>query len=453
MLLLKDLEKIYGIGLKINMYDFFYYILQAIEVIIFAKVIVRLDISKNRVRIAFGAIVLLAGATVYGFYPDKDIRMIVGMILLQTVGTILLFQVRVIEGIVKYMFASAYVCVATMPLDLIYKIFYKVSGIGLDDNILDMVLTVLSSIIFMLLSSCISKHKLLVAWIKEIPLMYFVLAYICGFATEGIEACIRYIEPMANNRIKVILIVLNFIVSMFLYAIGIGFAVANLWRKQYKNESILKDEYIKKTKDYYQSLTEHINEIRSIRHDMNAHLNILGQYASANEIDKVKRYLEEIREQAYNNNSVIVNVGNAIVSAVITDAMRKIDCKENMTLKCEGVLPERLLISDYDLCTIFSNLMSNSIEACRKLKDNDKQIHMKFINDRKSLSIICKNPIEWEIDERVLNGRYTSKKDKLRHGYGINNIRRVVECYDGEMNMSSDNGMFVTKIVFYKAVE
>lgn len=47
---------------------------------------------------------------------------------------------------------------------------------------------------------------------------------------------------------------------------------------------------------------------------------------------------------------------------------------------------------------------------------------------------------------------YTSKKDKVRYGYGVANVRRAVIAYDSDMEMYVKDGMFVTKIVFYKAV-
>lgn len=426
-----------GRGLKIKMYDLIYYILQAMEIVLFVKGIVRLKFNKNKAKFISGITVLLLGAAVYAFSPNENVSMAAGRIILQTVGTVLLFDAGWIEGVVKYMFASSYVSVLRMPMNLIFTILDVVTEQGLSDDIRKIIVLLVNILLIVIISKCIGKHKGMVAWIKEIPLGYFVLAYLCGTATEGIAAGIRYVASKVNQATRMILSVLGFIVSMFLYAVGFGFAVANLWRKYYKRESELKDEYIKKTKDYYQALTEHMKEIRSIRHDMNSHLNMIDRYAEEGALDKLRKYIGAIRDQSGHSNSVIVNVGNSIVSAVLTDAMRKVDNEEKISIVYDGTMPEGLLISDYNLCTIFSNLVSNSIDACRKLKDSDRQIHMEFAMDRKSLSIICKNPIEWEVNEEQLNGGYTSKKDMTAHGmHGISRGIKSISFWWWDMTMT-----------------
>ena len=40
----------------------------------------------------------------------------------------------------------------------------------------------------------------------------------------------------------------------------------------------------------------------------------------------------------------------------------------------------------------------------------------------------------------------TSKKDKNNHGYGIQNMRRVVEKYNGELIQQVKEGKFITLI-------
>lgn len=422
------------------------------ETALFAKGIARLEFNRSRKRVLAGAAALLAGAFVYAFSKDENVSMVVGMILLQPAGTILLFDVKVVEGIVKYCFSSAYASFFHLPIHLGFTILDEVATLHLSDNWRQIILTVITLFVIYVVSRIIEKHKNIASWIKEIPTVYFLLAYFCGASTNGISACIRYVAPEVSRPVRVILSVLNFVVSMFLYTVGIGFAVANMWRKQYKEESRLKDKYIKKIKEYYQSLEEHIKGIQRIRHDMNSHFNILDKYAESGDSDMLKSYLSEIKEQSHCENLSIVNVGNSIVSAVLTEAMRTVDSKERISLVCDGALPEKLLISDYDLCTIFSNLMSNSIEACRRLTESERRIYIEFSINGNSLCITFRNPIEWEVDEEHFNGGYTSKSDKLRHGYGVENIKKAVGCYDSDIKIYVKDGMFVTKIAFYRAV-
>ena len=82
-----------------------------------------------------GILVLLSGVAVYAFCPDENVGMIIGVILLHTIGTVLLFRARLLEGVVKYWFSSAYVSVLHMPFDLLYIVLGEMVDVNLPDDI------------------------------------------------------------------------------------------------------------------------------------------------------------------------------------------------------------------------------------------------------------------------------------------------------------------------------
>ena len=59
--------------------------------------------------------------------------------------------------------------------------------------------------------------------------------------------------------------------------------------------------------------------------------------------------------------------------------------------------------------------------------------------------IMIENPIEWEVDISKL-GRYTSKDDRLSHGYGVSNIIDEVRLCEGNYNFCADDGKFSVSI-------
>ena len=47
-----------------------------------------------------------------------------------------------------------------------------------------------------------------------------------------------------------------------------------------------------------------------------------------------------------------------------------------------------------------------------------------------------------------INDKYiTTKNDATAHGYGISNIKEVIEKYDGEYNVNVNNGWFQFSII------
>ena len=112
-------------------------------------------------------------------------------------------------------------------------------------------------------------------------------------------------------------------------------------------------------------------------------------------------------------------------------------CKDKMLDKFEV----------YDLCTLFSNILNNAIEACEKLDDADKliKIVVDFNRDRLYIkgSNIIKNSVELDKDGNPVS----TKQDKNNHGYGCKNIRTVVRKYEGEIEFFVNDGIFVVEII------
>lgn len=113
----------------------------------------------------------------------------------------------------------------------------------------------------------------------------------------------------------------------------------------------------------------------------------------------------------------------------------------------EGMLPAELPMGDFDLCTIFSNLLSNSIEACMQVEEGIRYIRLSIRRLGEKLVIEVENSCKQTVEISKL-GDVTSKKDKENHGYGIQNIRDAVYKYHGELIFKSVESKFVAQIVF-----
>lgn len=82
------------------------------------------------------------------------------------------------------------------------------------------------------------------------------------------------------------------------------------------------------------------------------------------------------------------------------------------------------------------------------MSKNESKSKIDFeISDSKGyLNIVLKNTI----DESVLikNPRLrTSKKDKSKHGFGLQTVADIVKKYDGMINAFEENGDFITDIL------
>lgn len=142
----------------------------------------------------------------------------------------------------------------------------------------------------------------------------------------------------------------------------------------------------------------------------------------------------------------VVTVNHEIVDAMLLEAQFKGETYQ-ITWEIEGILPTGLAIADYDLCTIFSNLLSNSIEACAGFPVGRRYIHLEIRQWENHLVIELSNPITERIVLEQL-GSITSKRDVRNHGYGIANVREAVERNHGELFFENQEGIFTARIIF-----
>ena len=209
-------------------------------------------------------------------------------------------------------------------------------------------------------------------------------------------------------------------------------------------------QYIEMFKEYLHEQAKYMDEVRSVKHDMQAHMLVLYYYLEEDRFDKAKTYLKSLMDNQKLAQLPLADVGHDMVNAVICSTLKR--SKEPIEFKHTGIFLESLEIDDIDLCTLFSNLFSNSVEACERLVHTPRRISLEIGQCARALSIIIENPIESVVDEAML-GIGTTKEDKKLHGYGIRNVRNVVEKYNGNIEFEITEDTFRVKILFSEVVK
>ena len=107
-------------------------------------------------------------------------------------------------------------------------------------------------------------------------------------------------------------------------------------------------------------------------------------------------------------------------------------------------MPDVCYIEAYDLCSIFSNILSNSIEASESC--SKKEIHVELNNSEDEIIITISNYYDSVI--HIKNDEIqTTKSDKSMHGWGIKNIQDSVKKYNGYMDINTEEQLFYITIL------
>ncbi|MGN0437264.1 MAG: sensor histidine kinase [Lachnospiraceae bacterium] len=224
-----------------------------------------------------------------------------------------------------------------------------------------------------------------------------------------------------------VLLIIVVVVLLFIFMI-----IRESESEYFQKKNTINEYYLEIQKQHYESLMESNREIRKIKHDMKNHIYCLQMFCQNGEYENLETYLQEISDNLQHVDQS-VHVGNEIADAIISEKKVKAEQK-NIQLEVDGDM-YGVNMSAIDVCTIFSNVIENALEAVEALPVENRKITLDIHRNQNFLLIDERNFIDHEVEIRD-NTIDTTKKDKGNHGFGIMNIKEAAAKYDGECQLS-----------------
>src|SRR5699024_8397577 len=141
-----------------------------------------------------------------------------------------------------------------------------------------------------------------------------------------------------------------------------------------------------------------------------------------------------------------IDTGNDFLNSIINEKYKEAASK-GIEFDVQIDFSNISFIAPIDICTLFSNAIDNAIEACEKITNQgQKGMRIKARKIRNFLTIAFENTNGEKLlieNEEIV----TTKKDKQNHGFGLNNIKRAVEKYEGECKIKIDVEHFILYLV------
>lgn len=186
------------------------------------------------------------------------------------------------------------------------------------------------------------------------------------------------------------------------------------------------------------------DSIRSIRHDMKNHLlcidNLLKNHTEHNQ--QAQDYIKKLLKQQEILQRKVIFSGNDALDAILNT---KQAAAHQYGINFDTVIADSLqFMSADDICVLFGNLLDNAISAARNTET--KQINLNIQPQDTYVSIVLTNSVKEDILATNPTLK-TTKQKKDGHGYGIKNVRKVVQKYHGLIRFYEDSGMFVSDIL------
>lgn len=188
-----------------------------------------------------------------------------------------------------------------------------------------------------------------------------------------------------------------------------------------------------------------LEEFHEEKHNLINELAVLKGSIENDDKEGAIRNLNKIIHSC-SNTEKISNSGNSTVDAIIN--FKYTTAREyGIDFRLKIFIPNELPIEQCDIGVVLGNAIDNAIEAVRECKNSKKVIEISMGVKKEAWIIVIKNPYEKGI-KRDRNGRILSTKTKkYRCGYGLKSIERIVEKYQGEVIIDTENERFSLTMV------
>lgn len=197
---------------------------------------------------------------------------------------------------------------------------------------------------------------------------------------------------------------------------------------------------------YYELALAESQNIFKFKHDFINYLQTINSLFLSNDAkqkeigmemaEKLKAKLSDISDIEYCENKIV-----NIVLTLKTKEARSLGIDTNISVS----VPESIGIDKIDLCSIFSNLYDNAIEACKKV-ESPRKIEINTGTKLNYLIIKFINTSDFTVREK--DGELlTTKDDAKNHGLGIKIINEIAEKYNGSFEYENHDNLFIAKAI------
>jgi signal transduction histidine kinase len=234
--------------------------------------------------------------------------------------------------------------------------------------------------------------------------------------------------------VSTILMAVNFLLYVF-YASMLDRFIYEQEVNTLKHQMIFYENQIR-------SNVENDKKIRSIRHDMKHHIREIRGMAENEDYDGIIDYTNNISKDI-SAGEMLYNTGNVALDGILNYYAGKF-LEKSIDFNLDIVVPENMDVEAYDINIILGNLFDNAIENSIRTEKPSVKGSLKYIGG--VLHILIENSFDGELNRK--DGILISRKSE-EHGFGLENVKRIVKKYNGDIVISADNKLFSVGIVMY----
>lgn len=335
-------------------------------------------------------------------------------------------------------FGFLIVIIGIMQLAIIIMLRVSIQAFMVKD---DFIYLLIGDLIFMLLSFCIYKYvsyeKIKIFFRQESSKIYFFSVNLLMYIA---------IAKWAWNYKRH-----EFLDEIALYlVIPIVFILANLFLLEYE----MKKNEIKKSMENYQkyspAISKLLEDVRRRQHDFKNHLNTVYSLVLVSDEKNLKKIVTEYMNSlntSLESMEKLLQIDNTVVAAIIYNKINEA-AKNNIEFKYIINGDYKFPFKDHELSEILNNLLDNAFDTVLNSKSDFKKVFLNIGTLEENCIIEIGNTgerIEFNDIGKIFSAGYTTKEGEHR-GYGLYNVKKIVESYGNRIQLSFENNYTIFSI-------
>lgn len=414
-----------------------------LELILLTKIIIHtsnIRVSKLTLNLTLSLLILFMIYTnLTNVYPEYRVIMVIGL-------TVIFYKYICDENIIKAIMIPLTYWMILLGIDALSM------SLTVWINSLDSMSPLMDLSIYRLQSIALSKSILIVAVI-----CYFRLRINIDISKRDIG---YILIPMISNTVSFVgiyryiieakgiyivigkeLIIISSLLILSNICLILSIRKSILDNKLIAEGNLIKEKMKMQYTHYINIQKDHI-KVRQLHHDIKNHITcIKGVTQSNNDATNYIRSIENELDR-YDNS---FNTGNMILDIILNEKSKVCKDSDIKLLIDINNFDSCNFIDTIDTCSIFSNILDNAIEACKKISNYDKDITLRGTIVNNFFVIRIENTKQNEVNIKNNNIK-TDKKDTDLHGLGIKSIKDSVSKYNGEVVIDYSENRFIMKI-------
>lgn len=241
------------------------------------------------------------------------------------------------------------------------------------------------------------------------------------------------------SKIPHILIFFSLTIFILIFLIVFLYSKNTMFLREQEQKDKMQIAQLQQHFAYYQEKLKDEEKVRSVYHDMKNHLLVLQRQINSPEtaemVEKLQSQVAMYEDYEHTGNDIL-----DIILKEKSETAREKHIALSVTADLNGVD----FIEPLDVSTIFGNGLDNAIEASEKLPEEQRAILVKAGRVQNFFSVLIENSC---LQNREYTKQRTTKSDDFLHGFGISNMRKAAEKYDGQLTIKCENEKFTLKIL------